>query len=272
MQHAFRGSRRLFAFLLTGASIALVFAVFSAGGSARPLAKHRARAHPPAHHSGGSGHHSGGFSVTSVPWGTADGGQSVSLYTLSNGHRMSVNITNYGGVVQSISVPARSGGVKDVALGFSSLSDYVDDFTQGATGTPWPLAGGSGDTYFGAIIGRYANRIANHSFTMTCSGGCSNNGKAYTLDANNGVNTLHGGYLGWNTAVWSATPHTGPGGASLVLTATFPDGEGCLISLSPGCNGFPAAIKATVTYTLTGDNALKIHYNAVNTSSSLATS
>ena len=220
MQRATRGSRRLLAFLLSSAAIALAFAVFSAGGAASPLAKHRAKPHHPAHHRSGSEHHSGGFSVTSVPWGTADGGQSVSLYTLSNGHHMSVNITNYGGVVQSISVPDRSGGVKDVALGFPSLSDYVNDFTQGATGTPWPLAGGSGDTYFGGIIGRYANRIANHSFTMTCTG-CSNNGKTYTLDANNGVNTLHGGYVGWNTAVWSATPQTGPGGAALVLTATF---------------------------------------------------
>ena len=65
---------------------------------------------------------------------------------------------------------------------------------QGAAGVPWPLPGGSGDTYFGAIIGRYANRIANASFSL--------NGKTYTLDANNGTNTLHGGFLGWNTAVW----------------------------------------------------------------------
>ena len=78
---------------------------------------------------------------------------------------------------------------------------------------------GSGDAYFGAIIGRYANRIANASFPL--------NGTTYTLDANNGPNTLHGGFLGWNTAVWSAATSTGPGSASLELTHTFPAGEGC---------------------------------------------
>jgi aldose 1-epimerase len=275
MQHAFRGSRRLFAFLLATALIAFAFGVLSAKSSARSLDKHHVKSHQrhgknrrnPGHHSGGSGRW-GSFNVSSVPWGTVDG-QSVSLYTLSNGRGMSVNITNYGGVVQSISVPSHK-GTKDVALGFSSLQDYVNDFTQGATNTPWPLSGGSGDTYFGAIIGRYANRIANHSFTMTCSAPCTNNGVTYTLDANNGVNTLHGGFLGWNTAVWTATPQAGPGGASLVLTNTFPAGEGCL-TLSSTCNGFPAAVKATVTYTLTGDDALQIQYNAVNQSTNQAT-
>jgi aldose 1-epimerase len=112
---------------------------------------------------------------------------------------MVVKITNYGGVVQSIWVPDKRGHLKDVVLGFPKLSDYVSDFTQGATQTPWPAPGGSGDTYFGAIIGRYANRIANASFTL--------NGKTYKLDANNGPNTLHGGYYGWNTVVWTASGH-----------------------------------------------------------------
>ncbi|HEY5430524.1 MAG TPA: hypothetical protein VIK04_15515, partial [Solirubrobacteraceae bacterium] len=129
---------------------------------------------------------------------------------------MSVTITNYGGDVTSINVPDRSGQTKDVSLGFPTLADYVADFTQGAMQTPWPLAGGSGDTYFGAIIGRYGNRIANHTFTMTCTS-CANNGTKYTLDANNGVNTLHGGYLGWNTQVWNATPETGRDYAALQL-------------------------------------------------------
>jgi aldose 1-epimerase len=259
MQHASRGGRRLLAFISTSVVMIVGFAAFSATGSAHALAKPRAKPHLV----------SGGLSITSQPWGS-DGAQSVSLYTLSNDRHMSVNITNYGGIVQSISVPDGSGGVKDVALGFSKLSDYVNDFTQGATQTPWPLAGGSGDTYFGGIIGRYANRIANHSFTMTCTG-CSNNGVTYTLDANNGVNTLHGGFLGWNTDVWSATPLTAPHSVALKLTRVFPADEGCLVSLSPGCTGFPAEVEASVTYSLSNDNALKIQYNAVNKSSSLAT-
>ena len=124
-------------------------------------------------------------------------------------------------------------------------------------------SGGSGDTYFGAIIGRYGNRIANGKFSL--------NGKTYKLDQNNGTNMLHGGYLGWNTDVWAATPSLGAAGPSLALTATFPAGEGCLTSLSPGCTGFPAAMKATVTYTLTHSNQLQLAYSATNLSHSDST-
>jgi aldose 1-epimerase len=129
---------------------------------------------------------------------------------------------------------------------------------------PIPGASGSGDTYFGATIGRYANRIANHAFTMTCTG-CSNNGTTYTLDSNNGPNMLRGGYLGWNTVVWSANGSSSHGEPSLVLTHNFPAGEGCSIPPSLSCTGFPAPVTATVTYTLTRNNALRIAYNAVNT-------
>ena len=195
-------------------------------------------------------------------WGFVNG-QTVYLYTLRSGNGMTVTITNYGGVVQRIRVPTRLGGHTNVALGFPTLSDYVNDFTQGATGTPWPLPGGSGNTYFGAIIGRYANRIANASFSL--------NGTTYKLDANNGTNTLHGGYLGWNTKVWTPSTSVGPNAATLKLTALMPAGEGCLMTLSPGCNGFPADVAATVTYALTRGNALRIHYSATNQSSSLAT-
>ncbi len=110
-----------------------------------------------------------------MPWGSVNG-TPVNLYTLTNG-RMTVDITNYGAIVQSIWVPDHWGKMRNVALGFPRLSDYVNDFTQGFTGVAWPIpgAGGSGDTFFGATIGRYANRIANHAFTMSCTG-CSNNG------------------------------------------------------------------------------------------------
>ena len=96
-------------------------------------------------------------------------GHAVNLYTLTNHHGMKVKITNYGGVVQSIWVPDRHGRLANVALGFSTLDDYVNDFQH----QPWPASGGSGDTYFGAIIGRYANRIAGAQFTL--------NGHTYPL-------------------------------------------------------------------------------------------
>jgi aldose 1-epimerase len=174
---------------------------------------------------------------------------------------MSVAITNYGATVQTIWVPDKWGKARNVALGFPKLSDYVADFTQGATGKPFPLPGGSGDTFFGATIGRYANRIAGAKFTMSCTL-CANNGKTYTLDVNNGVNTLHGGFLGWNTVVWSGSASTSGHDVSLTLMHSFPAGEGCITPTT--CTGYPAPVTATVTYTLTGGNALRIDYNVVN--------
>ena len=265
MTHTFRAFRRPLAMVMTGG----LFVLLAIGGSALAVAAPRAH-----HRRGGSiatirhraaAHDApawSGMSISGAPWGTVNG-QAVNLYTLRSSRGMIVTITNYGGVVQSIRVPNRNGSLTNVALGFPTLSDYVNDFTQGATGTPWPLAGGSGDTYFGAIIGRYANRIANASFSL--------NGTTYKLDANNGTNTLHGGYLGWNTQVWTPSTSSSHDSVSLSLTATFPAGEGCLVSLSPGCTGFPASVMATVTYTLTRDNQLKIGYQAVNQSSTLAT-
>jgi aldose 1-epimerase len=264
MPHVSKAIRRPL-LLLTGlATASLLFG--SAALAAAPHARATHHRRHGTHHAVHRHHtHSRRYShagVTSAGWGNV-GGQPVNLYTLSNGSGMKVDISNYGGVVQSIWVPTRSGKLVDVALGFPTLSDYVDDFTQGATSTPWPESGGSGDTYFGAIIGRYANRIANASFTL--------NGNTYTLDANNGPNTLHGGYLGWNTKVWNASSTSGPAGARLTLSASFTAGEGCLPSLSPGCTGFPASVTAKVTYTLTPNNQLQISYAATNTSSSDAT-
>ncbi len=254
MSHFSRAIRRPLATAgLCGLVATLAVASSAIAGSAPRSHRGRATLHPKRHH---ALPHSG-LSITSIPWGTV-GGQAVKLYTLRNGNGMKVKISNYGGVVQSIWVPRRHGGLTDVALGFPNLSDYVNDFTQGATSTPWPLSGGSGDTYFGAIIGRYANRIGSASFDL--------NSTTYKLDANNGPNTLHGGYLGWNTKVWKSTPSTAANTAILKLTASFPAHEGCLPSLSPGCTGFPAAIDATVTYTLTADNQLRIFYAATNES------
>ena len=232
---------------LVGA-LALVAAVLlTLGGSAGAQARHAASGR--GHTSSGGG---GDPSIRSVSWGTFDG-QQVNLYTLRSGHGMTVRITNFGATVQSIWVPTRRHGRTNVALGFPNLSDYVNDFLQQHTGLAWPMSGGSGDTYFGATIGRYANRIANHSFTMTCTS-CSNNGMTYTLPANNGTNTLHGGDLGWNTKVWSATKQSGRGFVALKLTLTSPDGD----------EGFPASVTTTVRYVLTRHNALRIEYRAHN--------
>ncbi len=257
MQHAFRGSSRLVAFL---SACALISAAFAAGASAHAVAKNK------GHHRHGHHHGNGAVTITSQPWGTVPGEGPANLYTLTNSKGMTVNITNFGGVVQSIWVPDRKGGSKNVALGFSSLSDYVNDFFQGHTGVPWPAPGGSGNAFFGAIIGRYANRIANASFDL--------NNTHYTLDANNGPNTLHGGFLGWNTAVWGAATSQGRGFAALELTNTFPDGEGCdRTNATTPCTGtgFPADVQATVVYKLTNDNQLKISYTAINSSSTLDT-
>ncbi len=252
MLHLSRGGRRLLAFSTTMLVAIGLIAGLSAGSSAHP-------GHKAAHWR----HGGAGFKVQSWSVAPTDP-QNVFLWTLNNGRGMSVAITNYGATVQSINVPDRWGKTRNVALGFSKLSDYVNDFTQGHTGTPWPLPGGSGDVFFGATIGRYANRIAGAKFTMKCDPTvCSNNGQTYTLDVNNGVNTLHGGFLGWNTVVWSgSTPSTSGHDVSLTLTHTFPAGEGC--TTSSCTTGYPASVTATVVYTLTGGDALNIAYKVVN--------
>ncbi len=226
-------------------------ALLTAGASAAVVATTSASAAKPA----------SGAGISAVKWGKANG-KTVKLYTLRNGRGMAVKISTYGADVQSIIVPS-SHGATNVALGFPKLSDYVHDFTQGARNKPWPLAGGSGDTYFGATIGRYANRIANGKFKL--------NGKTYKLDQNNGVNSLHGGYLGWNTHVWSAKTAISSAGPAVTMSATFPAGEGCLKKLSPGCTGYPAAMRASVTFTLTRSDQLQLSYKATNLSKKLST-
>lgn len=176
------------------------------------------------------------LSLTSRAWGRV-GNRPVRLYTLSNG-RMRVNITNFGGVIQSIYVPDRSGRMTDVTLGFRNLAGYrANDATHQPTG-------GSGSTYFGATVGRYANRIAHGRFKL--------NGVTYHLPINNGPNTLHGGTNAWNKQVWTASRLVSKSAATLILVYTSPNGQ----------DGFPGKVVATVTFTLTTDNALQIHYSA----------
>lgn len=162
--------------------------------------------------------------MTPTAYGNFDN-TAVNQYTLSNSKGMVVKIINYGGIVTDIMVPDRNGKAGDVVLGYDSLSGYTQ------TGNP----------YFGALIGRYGNRIANAKFTL--------DGKAYTLAANNNGNTLHGGTKGFDKVVWNADQkddHT------LELTYNSKDGE----------EGYPGNLQAKVVYTVTNDNELKIEYTA----------
>src|SRR5579884_4156164 len=110
-------------------------------------------------------------------WGTTGSGEQIYLYTFSNANGMETAITTYGGRVVTLKVPDRDGQAADVVLGFDSLGGYLGD-----------------NPYFGALVGRYANRIANGEFTL--------NGKTYKLARNNGNNSLHGGLKGFDRAVW----------------------------------------------------------------------
>jgi aldose 1-epimerase len=178
--------------------------------------------------------------ITSEPWGTADG-RPVELYTLAGGHGMSVRISTFGGTVQAVSVPDRLGGLRNVALGFPSLDGYAANL-----GAP----GASGPAYFGAIVGRYANRIASHSFVL--------DGERFELPGNNGPEdsvTMHGGPGAYSAQVWEAAPGSvgsRSGDASLRLTLVDPSGD----------NGFPGTVRNEVVYSVTADHALRIEYHA----------
>jgi aldose 1-epimerase len=165
--------------------------------------------------------------VRQEPYGTADGKQ-VSLFRLTNRKGVEAKITNYGGIVVSLTAPDRKGQMDDVVLGFDTLDEYV-------AGNP---------PYFGALIGRYANRIALGRFRL--------NGVEYKLAANNDPNHLHGGVKGFDKVVWDARPLPARAGAALELTYLSRDGE----------EGYPGNLRARVVYTLTDRNELRIDYSA----------
>jgi aldose 1-epimerase len=167
-----------------------------------------------------------GATITSKDFGQVDG-QTVQVYTLTNDHGMRVAITNYGGIITEIIVPDREGKTADVTLGFTKAEDYA-----------------AGHPYFGAITGRYANRIAGGAFQL--------DGKSYTLAKNNETNHLHGGLKGLDKQIWKAEAKTTPSGPSLVLRHTSPDGT----------EGYPGNLAMTVTYTLTADNGIEMRYEA----------
>ena len=168
-----------------------------------------------------------GGAWTRAPFGTTAQGEAVSVYTLKNDHGIELRVLDYGGIILSLTVPDRNGRPDDVVLGFDSLADYVRT-----------------SPYFGAIIGRYGNRIAHGRFTL--------DGRTYTLARNNGPNHLHGGVKGFDKVVWGVTPFKGRGSVGLTFRYTSPDGE----------EGYPGTLQATVTYTLTDDNELTFDYHA----------
>jgi aldose 1-epimerase len=163
--------------------------------------------------------------IKSQPFGKTPAGEPVELFTLTNSKGMQSDIMTYGGTVVSLKVPDRSGKLADVVLGFDTLDGYVKN--------PPP--------YFGALIGRYGNRIGGGRFSL--------NGTEYKLAQNNGPNHLHGGLRGFDKVVWKARM---PDAQSLELTYVSKDGE----------EGYPGNLTATVTYTLTENNELKIDYRA----------
>jgi aldose 1-epimerase len=163
--------------------------------------------------------------VTQTSWGEADG-KAVYLYTLLNNAGDQVAITNYGGIVVSWHTMDKAGKPSNIVLGFDNLKSYRDKS---------PL--------YGAVVGRYANRIANAQFAV--------NGTTYKLAANNGKNHIHGGTKGFDKQVWDAKA-ANDGTASVTLTYRSPDGE----------EGYPGNLLTTVTYTLSDSNELQIAYSA----------
>jgi aldose 1-epimerase len=163
--------------------------------------------------------------ITKAPFGEADG-KEVFLYTLTNAKGTEVKITNYGGIVTSWKAPDKDGNTSSIVLGFDSLSGYL-----------------AKPPYFGALIGRYGNRIAKGKFKLDAA--------EYTLATNNGANHLHGGNKGFDKVVWEPAT-SNDSAAVLQLSYTSKDGE----------EGYPGNLKVDVTYTLTDEDELKIEYNA----------
>jgi aldose 1-epimerase len=174
-----------------------------------------------------AGDHGAGPSTSVEPFGTAPNGTPVERWTLANGD-VTMRVLTWGGVIQTLEVPDAHGHVDNVVLGFADLNGYVSD----------------DDPYFGALIGRYGNRIAGGSFTL--------DGTTYQLPLNDGPNTLHGGPTGFDDRVWEASDVSHGDVAALQLHLVSPDGD----------EGFPGTLDTTVTYTLDAESRLKVHYEA----------
>jgi len=235
-------ARLLRSVALGGLLVALVLAVVGISGAVASGGKSR-------HH--GHHGHKGKTSITKEPFGSF-GGTAVDRYTLNNGRGMVVKILTYGGIVQELWVPDKRGRSANVVLGFKDLAGYTDGFQQGYPTNPDAPTPNS--PYFGAIIGRYGNRIAKGTFSL--------DGNTYKLDINNDPNSLHGGYLGFDKQMWDATPSKSSDSVSLTLHRLSSEGEGCVPSRTPGCTGYPGNLDVTVVYTLDTHDNLRIQYKA----------
>ena len=165
--------------------------------------------------------------IEKKPFGKTADGKDVDLYVLTNAKGMTAKVMTYGAILTELDVPDRDGKMADVVLGFDDLKGYL-----------------GAHPFFGATVGRVANRIAKGKFTL--------DGKEYKLAANNGPHTLHGGKKGFDKYVWHAEPADARHGAGVRLSRTSPDGE----------EGFPGNLKVAVTYTLTDKDELRIDYEA----------
>jgi len=166
-------------------------------------------------------------SVRQEPYGTTAEGQDVETYTLTNANGVEVRVISYGGIITSLKIPDQSGALDDVTLGYDSLEEYAAD-----------------RNYFGALIGRFGNRIARGRFTL--------DGAEHRLATNDGANHLHGGARGFNRVVWDVEPVGNGASRGLVLRYTSAGGE----------EGYPGALSVRVTYTLTDRDELAIDYRA----------
>jgi aldose 1-epimerase len=162
--------------------------------------------------------------VQKSSFGKLPDGTAVDLYALANANGLIAKVTNYGAIITELHVPDRRGEFRDVVLGFDNLPQYLKKHP-----------------YFGATVGRFANRIAKGRFTL--------DGQTYTLATNNGPNHLHGGLKGFDKVVWQAEPQTS---AAVKFTYTSPDGE----------EGYPGTLAVAVTMTLTDANELRLDYTA----------
>ncbi|HEX4121755.1 MAG TPA: aldose epimerase family protein [Verrucomicrobiae bacterium] len=165
--------------------------------------------------------------ITKERFGTMPTGEPVYIYTLHNSKGAEARIMTYGGIVVSLKMPDKKGQFNDVVLGFDNLDSYIKS-----------------SPYFGALIGRYGNRIAGGKFTL--------DGETYNLPINDGPNTLHGGTKGFDKRLWEAKAHKSADGPQLILHYLSKDGE----------EGFPGNLDVTAVYTLTDDNALRLEYTA----------
>ncbi|HLX95066.1 MAG TPA: aldose epimerase family protein [Verrucomicrobiae bacterium] len=166
-------------------------------------------------------------SITSTHFGNTSDGRAVEIYTLRNRHGMEARIATYGGIVVSLTAPDRAGKFADVVLGFDRLDDYLKS-----------------SPYFGAIVGRYANRIGGAKFTLE--------GRTYTLAQNSGPHSLHGGITGFDKVIWTARAMESANGPALELTYLSRDGE----------EGYPGNLTVKAVHSLTNENALRIDFSA----------